>query len=283
MKVVRRIADLREALADPHKAGGTIGIVPTMGAFHEGHLSLMRRARADCDVVVVSLFVNPAQFNDPRDLAAYPRSEARDAEMAAAQGVDILFAPDTIEMYPADHSTTVIVGGVSEPLEGKARGASHFAGVATIVAKLLHLVQPSAAYFGQKDAQQSLVVRKLVEDLDIPVRIVVCPTVREPDGLAMSSRNARLSAADRRLAPAIRAGLDAAVAAIRAGERRALVVEATGRAAMTARGLREVEYFAAVSATTLQPTETLRGETLLAVAVRIGEVRLIDNEIMDVE
>lgn len=283
MRIIRRIAEMRQALAESRKAGHTIGMVPTMGAFHDGHLSLMRRARADCDVAVVTLFVNPAQFNDSRDLDSYPRNEKRDAEMATPVGVDILFAPEAAEMYPPDHATTVIVAGVSEPLEGVARGASHFAGVATIVAKLLNVVQPTVAYFGQKDAQQALVVRKLVRDLDIPVRIEVCPTIREPDGLAMSSRNARLSGADRSLAPAIRAGLDAAVAAIRAGERRARIVEVAGRAAMTARGLREVEYFAAVSANTLQPSETLHGEILLAVAARIGEVRLIDNEIMNVE
>jgi pantoate--beta-alanine ligase len=283
VKILRRIVDVHESLESAHRAGRSVGLVPTMGAFHEGHLSLMKRARADCDVVIVSLFVNPAQFNDLRDLDSYPRSESRDAEMAAAAGVDLLFAPDAAEMYPPGHSTTVIVVGMSEPLEGQARGASHFAGVATIVAKLLNIVQPTVAYFGQKDAQQVLVVRKQVRDLDIPVRIEVCPTVREKDGLAMSSRNARLSAADRMLAPAIRAGLDAAVAAIRAGERRARMVEIAGRAAMTARGIREVEYFAAVSAATLEASDLLHGETLLAVAVRIGEVRLIDNELINVE
>jgi pantoate--beta-alanine ligase len=283
VKILRRIVDVHESLESAHRAGRSVGLVPTMGAFHEGHLSLMKRARADCDVVIVSLFVNPAQFNDLRDLDSYPRSESRDAEMAAAAGVDLLFAPDAAEMYPPGHSTTVIVVGMSEPLEGQARGASHFAGVAPIVAKLLNIVQPTVAYFGQKDAQQVLVVRKQVRDLDIPVRIEVCPTVREKDGLAMSSRNARLSAADRMLAPAIRAGLDAAVAAIRAGERRARMVEIAGRAAMTARGIREVEYFAAVSAATLEASDLLHGETLLAVAVRIGEVRLIDNELINVE
>jgi pantoate--beta-alanine ligase len=283
VKIVRRIAEVRQSLADARQAGRSIGLVPTMGAFHEGHVSLMKRARVDCDVVVVSLFVNPAQFNDRRDLDSYPRSEVHDAEMAAAAGVDLLFAPDAAEMYPPGHSTTVNVLGVSEPLEGHARGASHFAGVATIVAKLFNIVQPTVAYFGQKDAQQALVVRKLVRDLDIPVRIEVCPTVRETDGLAMSSRNARLTAADRVLAPAIRTGLDAALAAIRGGERRARMVEIAGRAAMTARGIREVEYFAAVSATTLEPSDLLHGETLLAVAARIGEVRLIDNELITVE
>jgi pantoate--beta-alanine ligase len=281
VKIVRRIGELRDALAETRADGRTIGFVPTMGSFHEGHLSLMRRAGADCDVVVVSLFVNPAQFNDKRDLDAYPRDERRDAEMASGAGVDILFAPDVAEIYPSGFSTSVIVSGVSEPLEGAARGAGHFAGVATVVSKLFNLVRPSVAYFGQKDAQQALVVRKLVRDLNVPIRIEVCPTVREPDGLVMSSRNVRLRAEDRRRALALRAGLDAAVAAIRGGERRSSTVEAAGRDAMQARGV-EPEYFAAVAADSVLSFDTLQGEILLAVAARVGDVRLIDNEIVDI-
>ena len=281
MRVIREVREVREVLAEARANERSIGLVPTMGWFHEGHLSLMRRSRADCDVTVVSLFVNPTQFNDPRDLDAYPRDERRDAAMAKAEGVDILFAPSAAEMYPNGQTTTVTVGGVSEPLEGQARGASHFAGVATIVAKLFNIVQPTAAYFGQKDAQQALVIRKLVRDLNIPVRLVVCPTVREPDGLAMSSRNVRLAPANRARALALRAGLDASLAAIRRGERRAGVVESVGREAMRARGV-EPEYFAAVPAETLLPFDALTGEILLAVAAHVGDVRLIDNEIVQI-
>jgi pantoate--beta-alanine ligase len=265
---------------DGHRReGASIGLVPTMGFFHEGHLSLMRRARVDCGVVVVSLFVNPTQFNDAADLEAYPRDESRDAAIAQSGGVDILFAPAASEMYQHDASTTVTVGGVSEPLEGESRGPGHFRGVATVVAKLFNIVQPSVAYFGQKDAQQALVVRRMVRDLDFPVRIDVCPTVREPDGLAMSSRNVRLAPAVRAQALALRRGLDAAAAAIAGGERNAARVEGRGRQAMEALGV-EPEYFAIVSAATLAPTRSLSGEVLIAVAARVGGVRLIDNEIV---
>lgn len=281
MRVIRRIAELREALDAARSASKSIGFVPTMGFFHEGHLSLMRRSAADNDITVVSLFVNPTQFNDPRDLTAYPRDEDRDVAMATTAGVAIVFAPDVAEMYPAGHATTVSVGGVSVPLEGASRGASHFAGVATVVTKLFNIVQPTVAYFGQKDAQQALVIRKMVRDLDIPLRIEVCPTIREADGLAMSSRNVRLAPDDRKRAIALRTGLLAAVEAIRAGERRTGAVEAAGRSAMQSVGV-EPEYFAAVPAASLLTEPVLRGEVLLAVAARVGEVRLIDNEIVQV-
>lgn len=281
MKIIRRIAELRAALEPMRRERRTIGFVPTMGAFHEGHLSLMRRSRGECQVTVVSLFVNPTQFNDPRDLAAYPRDEQSDARMATAEGVDFLFAPDAKEMYPTGHSTTVVVVGLSEPLEGAARGASHFSGVATVVLKLFNIVQPTVAFFGQKDAQQVLVVRKLVRDFDLPVRIIACPTVREADGLAMSSRNALLSRDDRQRALALRAGLSAAAQAIEGGERRAKAVESLGRAAMAAHGV-EPEYFAAVPAETLVSYDMLHGDVLLAVAARVGDVRLIDNEIVHI-
>src|SRR5881275_1713515 len=191
MRIVREIEELRGVLEPQRREGARVGLVPTMGFFHEGHLSLMRRAREACDVVVVSLFVNPTQFNDPKDLEAYPRDEARDAAMAQSAGVDLLFAPTATEMYAHDSATTITVGGVSESLEGESRGPGHFRGVATVVAKLFNIVQPTIAYFGQKDAQQALVVRKLVRDLSIPVRIEVCPTIRESDGLAMSSHPTR--------------------------------------------------------------------------------------------
>jgi pantoate--beta-alanine ligase len=280
MRIVRTIEELRGVL-DPRRQGGDrVGLVPTMGYFHEGHLSLMRRAREGCDATVVSLFVNPAQFNDPADLEAYPRDEPRDAAMAQTAGVDLLFAPPASEMYRHDASTSVVVAGVSEPLEGESRGPGHFRGVATVVAKLFNIVQPAVAYFGQKDAQQALVIRRMARDLDFPVRVEVCPTVREPDGLAMSSRNVRLSATARAQALALKHGLDAGAAAIARGERDTSKVEQRARDAM--RGFRvEPEYFAVVSAETLAPMRVLAGEVLLAVAARVGGVRLIDNQLVD--
>ncbi|HEX3804387.1 MAG TPA: pantoate--beta-alanine ligase, partial [Solirubrobacteraceae bacterium] len=202
MRTLRTITQLHAALAEPRRQGRRIGLVPTMGAFHEGHLSLMRQARFDCDEVVVSLFVNPAQFNEDADLSAYPRDEGRDALLAAEEQVDFLFAPPAEEMYPAGFATTISVGGLTDVLEGATRGRSHFDGVATIVTKLFTIVAPDAAYFGQKDAQQTLVIRQLVRDLNLPVQIEVRPTVREPDGLAMSSRNVRLTPDERERASA---------------------------------------------------------------------------------
>lgn len=281
MKVVRTIAALRAALDPLRRKGRTIGLVPTMGFFHEGHRSLMARSKATCDVTVVTLFVNPTQFNDPKDLEAYPRDEATDVALAEGAGVDYLFAPDAREMYPPAHSTVVSIRGITEPLEGARRGTGHFDGVTTIVTKLFNIAQPDVAFFGQKDAQQALVVKKLVRDLDIPVRIEVCPTVREADGLAMSSRNVRLKGADRKRALALRAGLEAARRAIAAGERRATAIEEAGRTAMRAMGV-EPEYLAAVPAGTLLSEGDLRGEVLIAVAARVGEVRLIDNEIVNI-
>jgi pantoate--beta-alanine ligase len=250
-----------------------------MGYFHEGHLALMRRARTECDVVVVSLFVNPTQFNDPADLTAYPRDEARDAAMAESVGVDFLFAPNVAEMYSPDASTVVSVSGVSEPLEGESRGPGHFRGVATVVAKLFNIVQPAVAYFGQKDAQQALVIRRMVRDLNFPLRVEVCATVREPDGLAMSSRNVRLPPQERPRALALKRGLDAAAAAVEHGERDASRIEAAGRSAMRSLGV-EPEYFAVVSAESLAAPKVVSGEILLAVAARVGGVRLIDNQIV---
>ena len=280
MRIVRAIDELRGALDPRRREGARIGLVPTMGYFHEGHLSLMRRAREGNDVVVVSLFVNPTQFNDPADLEAYPRDETRDAAMAQSAGVDLLFAPDAREMYRRDATTSITVGDVSESLEGASRGPGHFRGVATVVAKLLNIVQPTVAYFGQKDAQQALVIRRMVRDLDFPVRIEVCPTIREPDGLAMSSRNVRLSATARAQALALKHGLDAAVAAITRGERDASKVEQKAREEMKMFRV-EPEYVALVSAETLAPLRALSGEVLIAVAAKVGGVRLIDKQLVD--
>ncbi|MCC2593769.1 pantoate--beta-alanine ligase [Tessaracoccus sp. OS52] len=275
MRTVRSVAELRDVLAAERAQGRRVGFVPTMGALHDGHCSLIAAARGQCDVVVVSVFVNPTQFNDAGDLAAYPRDEARDAELAADAGADLLFAPDAPEMYPPGHSTTIHVGGVSEPLEGERRGPSHFDGVATVVAKLLIAVAPDVAWFGQKDAQQVAVVRRLVSDLGLPLAIEVGPTVCEPDGLAMSSRNARLGEADRSRALALKNGLDAAAEAMAAG-RGPREAEVAGRGAMLALGV-EPEYLAVVDPTTFAPASDPAAPSLAVVAAVVGDVRLIDN------
>ncbi len=276
MRTVRTVAELRAALTPARREGLTIGLVPTMGALHEGHLSLVSRAREQCDVVVVSLFVNSAQFNERADLERYPRDERHDAELAAAAGADVLFAPTVEEVYPAGFATSVEVLGVTERLEGAARGAAHFRGVSTVVTKLLCMAMPDVAYFGQKDAQQVVVIRHLARDLNLPVRIEALPIVREPDGLAMSSRNALLAPAERRRALALPAALEAARALAASGERSVQALLDAARAAMRPFGV-EPEYLAFVEPDTLEPVDTLTGETLLALAARIGEVRLIDN------
>ena len=272
MRITRTIAETRAALGGAED----VGLVPTMGAYHEGHLALFRAARAQCETIVASLFVNPAQFGSPADLARYPRDEASDSALAEEEGVDLLFAPAVEEMYPTGFATAVTVAGLTDVLEGASRGAGHFHGVTTVVAKLFNIVQPDVAYFGQKDAQQALVVRRMVRDLDFPLHVEVCPTVREPDGLAMSSRNVRLDAAQRRQALALRRGLAEAEGAIAAGERDAGRVAAMGSAAMRAAGVAP-EYFAVVSAETLAPLTRIAGDVLIAVAARVGPVRLIDN------
>jgi len=280
MRTVSTITDLRELLAEC-RAGRRIGLVPTMGYFHDGHLSLMRRARAENEVVVVSLFVNPAQFGPGEDFQAYPRDEARDARLAEAEGVDVLFAPPVEEVYPDGFDTTVTVAGITETLEGDEaqRGPEHFQGVATVVTKLFNMVAPDAAYFGQKDAQQALVIRKLVRDLDIPVAIEVCPTIRDEDGLALSSRNAYLSADDRERALALSRALRAAETTVADGARDAAAVIAAARTELERAGV-EPEYLQLRSATDLSPVERVNGSTLLAVAARVGRARLIDNAIL---
>jgi len=279
VRTVRTVGDLRAALREPRPAGHTIGLVPTMGALHDGHISLIRAARTANDLVVVSLFVNPAQFDDAGDLARYPRDEARDAALAAAAGTDLLFAPPAGEVYPDGFATTVHVAGLTETLEGAHRGVAHFDGVATVVTKLLTMVGPDVAYFGQKDAQQLAVIRRLVRDLDLPLHIEACPTVREPDGLALSSRNVHLAGADRERALALKRGLDAATAAFEAGERDAAAIARAGRAAMERLGV-EPEYLAVVSPDDLRPVRTIAADVLVAVAARVGPTRLIDNTIL---
>jgi pantoate--beta-alanine ligase len=280
VKTIRSIPELRRALAAPRRARRVIGLVPTMGAFHEGHLSLIRRAADECDEVVVSLFVNPSQFNEARDLAAYPRDERRDAMLAERTGVDYLFVPATEEMYPPGFATTVSVAGVTETLEGAHRGRGHFDGVATVVTKLLNIVGPDLAYFGQKDAQQALVIRRLTVDLDIPVRIEVCPIAREPDGLAMASRNVLLSPTERARAASLHRALLAIREAVAAGERDPAAARATALAELTSPEV-ELDYLELVSPDKLEPLERLDRDALAVVAARVGTTRLIDNEFID--
>lgn len=276
MKIIRAVSALRQEVAMARRGGSRIGLVPTMGAFHEGHLSLMRRARERCGFVVVSLFVNPTQFNEQSDLDRYPRDERRDAEMAEAEGVEVLFAPPVDEVYGDGFATTVEVSGVSAPLDGAMRGTAHFRGVATVVAKLFNMAQPDDAFFGQKDAQQALLIRRMARDLDFPVYVEVCPTVREGDGLAMSSRNALLDPASRQRATALSRALFAIDHAVANGERDADRALGVGRKILEAEGI-EPEYLAAVSTDTLEPVKFITGETLVPVAARVGHVRLIDN------
>jgi pantoate--beta-alanine ligase len=284
MKTIRTVAELRAALTGPRRAGQSIGLVPTMGALHEGHLSLIHAAREQCDQVVVSLFVNPAQFNESADLEEYPRDELRDARLAALAGADFLFAPSIDQVYPRGFASTVSVAGLTEPLEGASRGTRHFDGVTTVVTKLFNMVAPDVAYFGQKDAQQAAVIRRLVSDLDLPIRVELCPTVRESDGLALSSRNARLSAADRKRATALYRALQAAAQAIADGGRDPAAIASLARAQLTSTDGLELEYFELVDPTTFTPVRELEDVVLAVVAARIGVVggargtRLIDNQ-----
>jgi pantoate--beta-alanine ligase len=277
LPIVRTVAALRAQIAAWRADGARIGLVPTMGALHEGHLSLIRAARGEADRVVASLFVNPTQFAPGEDLAAYPRDESGDAAALAGAGCDLLYAPSADEIYPPGFSTRISVAGVSEPLEGASR-PQHFGGVATVVAKLLIQCAPDVAVFGEKDYQQLLVIRRLVRDLDLPVRIVGAPTVRAPDGLALSSRNAYLSAAERHIAGQLNGVLRAAAEAAARGER-VDAIEATARAALADAGFNAVDYVEVRDADDLSlqgPGPIDRPARVLA-AVRLGKTRLIDN------
>ena len=284
MRKLRTKAELREALAAPRREGRRIGLVPTMGHLHDGHLSLIRAAREGCDVVVVSLFVNPAQFGPGEDLEAYPRDEERDARLAAGSGADLLWAPPVEEVYPPGFETTVEVGesltGVLCGDPGR-RGPEHFRGVTTVVAKLFNCVQPDVAYFGRKDAQQAVVIERMTRDLDFPVEVEVLPTVREPDGLALSSRNAYLDDAERQRALALSRGLRAAEQRAAAGERSADALVEAVTAELRNAGV-EPEYVEARDAESMSPVSKLNGRpVLLAVAARIGKARLIDNVLVN--
>jgi pantoate--beta-alanine ligase len=275
---LRTKADVRAAVAAAKRAGQTVGLVPTMGYLHEGHLSLIRAARAECDLVVISLFVNPTQFGPAEDLDRYPRDEERDLRLAGEAGADLVFAPAVEEVYPEDFSTQVeVTGSLTNVLDGdpSRRGSEHFRGVTTVVAKLFNIVGPDVAYFGQKDAQQAVVIRRMVRDLDFPVRIEVLPTVREADGLAMSSRNAYLEPADRERATALSRALSAAERGAKA-DSLAAGLEAARRE-LDAAGI-EPEYLEARDAETLEPVEQLGDRfVLVLIAAPVGGARLIDN------
>ena len=276
MRTLRTVAELRRMVRSARSGQSRVGLVPTMGALHGGHLSLIRAARSECDLVVVSLFVNPAQFNESSDLERYPRDERRDAELASDAGADVLFAPSVEEVYPAGFATTVEVLGLTDVLEGEVRGSEHFRGVTTVVTKLFGMVTPDVAYFGQKDAQQLAVIRRLVADLDLPVELVTVPTARDSDGLALSSRNALLDAEARERASGLWAGLDAARRLHERGETSAAELLRVAGEVLLERGI-EPDYVALVDAETFQPLVSLDRDAVLAVAARVGGVRLIDN------
>ena len=273
MMIVSSLDELRAArlLLD-----GRLGLVPTMGYLHEGHLSLARRAREECDSVVASIFVNPTQFGPTEDLSKYPRDLDRDLSLLEAAGVDLVWTPDNETMYPPDFSTWVEVEGLTRPLEGAAR-PGHFRGVTTVVAKLFNAVQPQAAYFGQKDAQQAAVVRKMTRDLNFPVEIVVCPTVREADGLAMSSRNSYLSPEERKSAVVLFRALTAAREAFERGERDAESLRKVMSATLASEPRARTQYVSCADYDTLEELGTVTGKALLSMAVFIGKTRLIDN------
>ncbi len=281
MEVAETVAACRTALDQARDSGRVVGLVPTMGALHEGHTSLLTRARAECDVVAVSIFVNPLQFGDPEDIAHYPRTLERDLAVCAEAGADVVFVPSVAEMYPSwptALSTTVSVRGVSEDWEGASR-PGHFDGVATVVAKLFTIAGPCRAYFGLKDFQQLAVVRRLARDLSLPVQVVGCPIVREADGLALSSRNVRLSATERRAATVLSRALAAGREALAQGEPTGAAVTRVMRAVVAAEPLVALDYAAVVEADTLEEVATIadQGSLRLLIAAQVGPVRLIDN------
>lgn len=276
VQVVESVAGMRAARAT---FGGRVGFVPTMGYLHQGHVALVQRARAENDHVVVSIFVNPTQFGAHEDLARYPRDFQRDIALLQDAGVDLVFAPAVAEVYPPGFCTSISLGALAERLEGVHR-SGHFQGVATVVCKLFNMVAPQRAYFGQKDAQQTVIVRRLVADLDMPVAVVVCPTVREPDGLAMSSRNVYLGIAERQAATVLVRALRAAAAKFDAGERDAEVLRGVLRGVLATEPLAVVEYTSVADPATLEELMWVGEQALVSLAVRIGTTRLIDNVIL---
>jgi pantoate--beta-alanine ligase len=276
---LQAIPELRRWVRDARAGGRRVALVPTMGYLHEGHLRLVHEARRRADAVVMSVYVNPLQFGPDEDLARYPRDLARDRTLARARGVDALFAPADPVMYPPGSEIRVVPGSTADRWEGAAR-PGHFAGVLTIVAKLFHLVEPDVALFGRKDIQQAVLVRQMVRDLDWPLEVVVVPTVREPDGLALSSRNAYLTPDERRQAVGLSAALGAAHGAFVAGERQAAPLDALVRRRLDAEPALTLEYLAIVEPRTLTPVDTVDAGTVLALAARLGRTRLIDNIIL---
>lgn len=273
-RLLRTRAELRDALAS---AARPIGLVPTMGWLHEGHRALMQRARTDSATTVVTIFVNPRQFDVPGDYTQYPRNEDRDLDICRSEGVDLVFAPAADEIYPPGFDTSVSVGAIARPLEGAAR-PGHFDGVATVVAILFGLVGADRAYFGQKDAQQVMVIRQMARDLAIGTEVIACPTIREPDGLAMSSRNVHLSPAERAAAPVLRRALLAAHDAWSAGERSGDALRATMRAVLDDEPLAAIDYVSIADGSSLAELDQADGPALASLAVRFGTTRLIDNE-----
>jgi pantoate--beta-alanine ligase len=273
MKLVKTLSDLRQTISALPRP---LGLVPTMGYLHEGHLALVRRARAECAAAGVSIFVNPTQFGPQEDLARYPRDLDRDLRLLEITGADVVWAPDAVEVYPPGYQTYVTVGEAAEPLEGAAR-PGHFRGVATVVAKLFHAFSPDRAYFGQKDAQQAAVIRRMARDLNFPLEVIVCPTVRESDGLAMSSRNTYLAPEERRAAVVLFRALSAARTAFETGTRDAEALRAAMRAQLAAEPLAQTEYVSVADPESLRELERIDGDALFSMAARIGRTRLIDN------
>jgi pantoate--beta-alanine ligase len=278
-RIVHEIAELKAAVRAARAAGRRIGVVPTMGALHEGHLSLVDAARQDCDFIVATIFVNPTQFGPGEDFSKYPRTLAKDVELLSPRGVDLVFAPEAAAMYGPEHVTKVILDGPALSLEGDFR-PTHFEGVATIVLKLFNLVQPDRAYFGRKDFQQAMVVQRMVADLDVPVEVIVCPTVREADGLAMSSRNVYLSAEERQRALSLSRALSLAKQLIAGGELDVATILKRMRDVLTAADA-EIDYVAICNEMTLAPLERIEGPAVALIAARIGKTRLIDNELLN--
>ncbi len=280
MQIIQRPAEMQRTAKETRRAGRSVGLVPTMGALHEGHLSLIRRCRAENDLVVVSLFVNPIQFDRKDDLERYPRDAERDGRMAQEAGVDLIFAPTAADMYPAGFRTYLLLEGLADRWEGASR-PGHFRGVATVCAKLFTICRPHRAYFGQKDYQQSLIIRRLVADLNLGLDIVVMPTIREPDGMALSSRNVMLDPEERRQAVALSRALRDAEAAVRGGERDAQRLQKTIEQTIQAAPLARIDYVGVCDAETLEPLREIATRAVALLAVWFGKTRLIDNAILE--
>lgn len=278
-QLIEDCKEIRAAICDYQRQGKKVGLVPTMGALHEGHLSLLDAAKAECDIVATTIFVNPTQFNNKQDLEVYPRDLQSDLELLASKGCDLVFAPTVSSMYGSDFQTHVEVGAVAEPFEGANR-PGHFKGVATIVLKLFNLLPADAAFFGQKDYQQTLVIRQMVRDFNLPIQINICPIIREPDGLAMSSRNARLSTEERQNALVLSKSLTLAAKMVSGGEKNTSVILKKIQTLLDSSQGVQVEYVAIVNEGTMQPMQEITGPVVAIIAASVGETRLIDNRIL---